>query len=260
MAPKRSNLNIKQKSVKLAAIATPMYPPYILLDLPMELLVKILTYLPIKDLFSMRWTCRTLKDIVASTARLHYIILTYVNGVEDSLPPDFPHSKRLELLRHREQSWSALQLNLFTECVTDMSYPCHLIIQDGYLICNRLREDPQKYRYTDLYSAARNEEVRWVHVTMDDSRLPRLYNLTFAVDHNLVVASRFVSLPIPFWVQNLTKVIANSDLETIMLSVSSLPSLSSRLVHFILSHQRMLCRFHRFISMGKTIFWWTWKS
>ena len=197
MALKRSNLNIKQKPAKAATITTPMYPPYILLDLPMELLVNILTYLPIKDLFSVRWTCRTLGDIIAGTTRLQYIIRAYVNGVEDSLPPDFPHSKRLELLRHREQSWSDSQFHLFTECATDISYPCHFIIQDGYLICELLREDPQQYIYTDLYSAARNEEVRWVHITMNDSRLPRLCNVTFAVDHNLVVASRFLSLPIP---------------------------------------------------------------
>ena len=258
MAPKGSNRSIKQKPVEVTAIATPTYPPCILLDLPTELLVKILTHLPIKGLFSVRWTCRTLKDIIASTACLQYIIRAYINGVEDSLPLNFPHSKRLEFLRHHEQSRSNLQFDLCTDYISNMSYPSPIVIQDGYLITEQLRADPQQYRYTDLYSAARNEEVRWVHITMDDGHLPRLYNLTFAVDHNLVVASRFLSFPITFWVQILTNVIANSDLETTRLSRYSLPFLNSRLVHFILSHQRTLCRFHHF--MGTAIYLWTWKS
>jgi hypothetical protein len=189
-----ANRSIKQKPVKPTAIATPTCPPCILLDLPTELLVKILIYLPIKDLFSVRWTCRTLKDIIVSTACLQYIIRAYVNGVEDSLPPDFPHSKRLEFLRRHEQSRSGLQFDLFTEYVADMSYHGHIIIQDGYLIYDHQWADSQQYRYTDLYSAARNEELRWVHITTDDSPLP--HDFTFAVDHNLVVRSRFVSLPI----------------------------------------------------------------
>jgi len=199
MAPKRSNRKITRKSVKLTAITTPTYPPYILLDLPTELLVKILTYLPVADLFSVRWTCRTLGDIIAGTAYLQYIIHAYIDGVEDSLPPDFPYSERLELLRRHQQSWSAPQFDFFTECVANMSYPNHFVFQDGYLIYEKLRANPQQYGYTDLYSTARNEEVCWVHITMDNGHLPRLYNLAFAVDHNLVVASRFVPLLIFFW-------------------------------------------------------------
>ena len=258
MAPKRSNRKITRKSVKLTAITTPTYPPYILLDLPTELLVKILTYLPVVDLFSVRWICRTLRDVIAGTAYLQYIIHAHINGVEDSLPPDFPYSERLELLRRHQQTWSAPQFNLFTKCVTNMSYGYHFILQDGYLIYESLWADPQQYGYTDLYSTARNEEVCWVHITIDNSRVPPLNNVIFAIDHDLVVGLRFVSLTIPLWVQNLTKVLAYSDLETMMLSRYSSPSSNSRLVYFILSHQLILCRFHKF--MGTAILLWAQKS
>ena len=251
MTPKRSNCTIKRKPVKLAAIATPTYPSCILLHLPTELLIKILTYLPVADLFSVQWTCRTLDDIIANTAYLQYIIRAHINGVDDSLPLDFTYSERLELLRRHEQSWSALQFDLFAECVPNMSYLENSILQDGYLVYEQLLSIPRGYGYTDLYSAARNEEVHWVHITIDNSPLPPLYDVIFAIDHDLVVGFRFVSLPIPFWVQNLTKVIANNDLETTRLCAFSLPFLNSRLVHFILSHQRTLCRFHQF--MGATM-------
>jgi len=197
MAPKRSNRSIKRKPVKLAAITTSAYPSCILLHLPTELLVKVLTYLPVANLFSVRWTCRTLGDIITGTAYLQYIIHAHINGVEDSLPPDFPYSKRLELLRRHEQSWNAPQFNLFTKCVTNKSFPDHFILQDGYLIYESIWADPQQYGYTDLYSAARNEELRWVHITIDDSRVPPLDDVKFAIDHNLVVGFRFVTLTIP---------------------------------------------------------------
>jgi len=248
MAPKRTNRKIKRKLVKLAAITTSTYPPSILLHLPTELLVKILAYLPVKDLFSVRWTCRALSDIIAGTAYLRYIIRAHINGVEDSLPPDFPYSERLELLRRHEQSWSAPQFNLFTKCVTKKSFPEYFILQDGYLIYESILADPPQYRYTDLYSAARNEELRWVHITIDNSLVPPLDGVTFAIDHNLVVGLRFVSLTILLWVQNLTEVLATSNLEMVMVSIYNLPFWNSRLVHFILSHQLILCRFHKFMG------------
>jgi len=261
MSPKRSNRKVKRKPVKRAAITHYTYPSCILLHLPTELLVKILTYLTVEDLFSVRWTCRTLGDIVTGTAYLQYIIHANINGVEDSLPPDFPYSERLELLRRHERSWSAPQFNLFTRCVTKKSHnPNNFILQDGYLIYQSLwdSEDVQQYGYTDLHSAARHEELRWAHITIDNSLVPLLDNVTFAIDHNLVVGLRFVSLTIPLWVQNLTEFLAASDLETVMASISNLPFWNSRLVHFILSHQLLLCRFHQ--SMGTTILLWAQKS
>ena len=234
MAPKQSN---QRKPGKLAAITTSTCPSCILVDLPTELLVKILTYLPVTDLFSVWRTCRTLGDIIAGTAYSQYIIHAYRNGVEDTLPPDFPYSERLELLRRREQSWSGLRFDLSTECVINIPHSYHFILQDGYLIYAHLGENLRQYGYTNLCPAARNEELRWVHITMDNSHFHLLSELTFAADHNLVVASRFVPLPMPIWEQNLTtEVIANSDSETMMLSGYGLPFSNSRLVHFILSH------------------------
>jgi hypothetical protein len=253
MAAKRSNRENKRKAGELAAITTSTCPSCIILDLPTELLVKILTYLPVTDLFSVWRTCRTLGDIIAGTAYLQYIIHAYRNGVEDSLPPDYPYSERLELLRRREQSWSGLRFDLFTECVINMSYPHHSILQDGYLIYANLGAISQQYGYTDVYSAVRNEELHWVHIKMDNSRFHIFYELTFAVDHNLVVGSRFVPLPIPIWEQNLTEVIANSESEAMMLSGYSLPFSNSQLVYFILSHQHMLCRFHHFLGAALSL-------
>jgi len=174
-----------------------------LLDLSTEVLVEILAYLPVVSLFSVQRTCRTIRDIIAGTTYFQYTMRAYVNGVDDFLPPDFPHSERLELLRRHEQSWNSLQLNMFTQYHTpsvtrDVPFPCSFILQDGYLIYECLAGGLQRYGYMDLCSASRDEELRWVHITISNGQLPTTWTVGFAVDHDLMIAIRYstVSLPI----------------------------------------------------------------
>ena len=223
-----------------------------LLDLPTEVVIDILSFLPAADLFSVQQTCHTIRDIVDGTAYLQYIMRTHIMGVNDLLPPDSPYSDRFKLLRRHEQSWNTLQFNLFTECF--IGYPDYVkqyIFQGGYLIYDHLTADgmPQ-YGYSDVCAATRNEELRWVHIRVDNSCLlsPLRAWLIFAVDHDLVVVMRFISFQMPSRVQNLTclTVIANSKKEKLRLSRSNLPSLNSRQAHPIPSHQHILCCFRCF--------------
>ena len=172
-----------------------------LLDLSTEVLIDILSFLSAADLFSTRQTCHTLHDIVDGTAYLQYILRTDMMGVDDLLPPDFPISDRLQLLRRHEQSRNALQFDLFTKCFVHLpAYVKQFVLQGGYLIHDHLTADgmPQ-YAYTDLCAATPNEELHWVYIRVDDSCLlsPSRAWSTFAVDHNLVVVMRFVSFQIP---------------------------------------------------------------
>ena len=175
-----------------------MHPSCTLLSISTELLVEIFSHLPATDLFSVQRTCRTIRDIVVGTAYLQYILRTHINGVDDFLPPDFPYSERLELLRRHEQSWDALQFNLITERVANLRYFTDFTFQDGYLIYESLQGSLSRYGYMDLYATARNEELRWVHITMDHSHVPVTSTFTFAVDHDLVVAMRFRVFSNPF--------------------------------------------------------------
>jgi len=169
-----------------------------LLDLSTEVLIDILSFLPAADMFSMRQTCHTIRDIVDGTAYLQYILCTDIMGVDDLLPPDFPISDCFKLLRRHEQSRNALQFNLFTKCSVHLpTYMDQWVFQGGYLIHNHHTVDwiPQ-YGYSDLCTAMRNEELHWVYVRVDNScllspstRIPRA-RLTFAVDHNLVIVLR----------------------------------------------------------------------
>jgi len=171
-----------------------------LLDLSTEVLIDILSFLPATDLFSVRQTCHTIRDIVDGTAHLQYILRTHIMGVDDLLPPDFPYSDRFKLLRCHERSRNALQFNLFTKCLIDRpSYVNRDILEGGYIICDfRTGDGVPQYKYSDVCAATRSEELRWVHIRVDNSCLlsPSRARLTFAIDHNLVVVMRFI----PFYI------------------------------------------------------------
>ena len=176
-------------------VKNPVVTTHTLLDLSTEVLVEILAYLPVVSLLSVQGTCRTIRDIIAGTTYFLYTMRAYINGVDDILPPDFPHSERLELLRRHEQSWNKLQPNIFTQYHTasvtrDVPFPCPFILQDGYLIYQCLTSGLQRYGYADLCSASRDEELRWVHITIPDGYLTTTSTVEFAVDHDLMVATR----------------------------------------------------------------------
>jgi hypothetical protein len=159
-----------------------------LLDLPTELLIRILSYLPAVDLCAVQRTCRRIHGIVADSTYLQYILLAQINGVDDILPLDCPFSERIKLLRNHEKSWNDLQLNVSHEFSSTMDHLYYL--QDGYLVYNlkHIASTPQ-YGYVDLRSAYPNEELRWVHISIEQISIPVW--IESAVDHNLVVVLRY---------------------------------------------------------------------
>jgi len=169
-----------------------------LLDLSTEVLIEILAYLPAADMIAVQRTCRTICDIVAGTAYLQYILRAEINGVDDLLPPDFPYSERLELLRCHEQSWRNLKFNLFAEFhgISGVPNPSCFTLQDGYLIYQCFLGPGMgcQYGYADLCSADRNEELQWVHLTIGESQYPDSTAVVFAVDHDLAMTMRFCVL------------------------------------------------------------------
>jgi len=166
-----------------------------LLDLSTEVLIEIFAYLPATDMITVQRTCRTIHDIIAGTAFLQYTVHAEINGVDDLLPPDFPYSERLELLRSHEQSWRDLQFNRFAKrhSIPDARNLNFFTLQDGYLIyqCLLGRGRGLQYGYTDLCSADRNKELRWVHLTMGERQYPDSTTIIFAVDHDLMMTVRF---------------------------------------------------------------------
>jgi len=174
----------------------------IFLDLPTELLCRILSYLPALDLCAAQRTCRRINRIITDTVYFQYVLRAYINGVDDLLPPDCPFHERLELLRHYEKPWNNLQLNISAEFPISTEAPSahydqassYYTLQDGYLIYKLFKERqlgiPCRYGYLDLLSAIGNKEASWVHILMQDPDMDHL-DLIFAADHDLAISFRF---------------------------------------------------------------------
>ena len=231
--------------------------PRSLLDLSTEVLVEILAYLPATDMIAVQRTCRTIRDIVAGTAYLQYTLHAEIYGVDDLLPPDFPYSERLELLRCHEQSWRDLQFQRFAECHDIPGVPDLAVftLQDSYLIyeCVTRWERALQYGYTDLCSADRNQELRWVHLTIGESQYSASTRtrIVFAVDHDLVIAVRFCILFDSSSECKPDKSVTAMSKTPIMppwSSSSSWRSLNSRRGHPIHFQQHTLCHSHHFLN------------
>ena len=221
-----------------------------LLDLSTEVLVEILAYLPPVDIIAVQRTCHTIRDIVAGTAYLQYTLHAKINGVDDLLPPDFPYSERLERLRCHEQSWRDLQFHRFTECHDIPGVPDLAVftLQDSFLIYERsLGRGRLQYGYTDLCSADRNKELRWVHLTMGESQYSNLPMIVFAVDHDLAMAVRFCILFDSSSDSKPDKRITAMS-KTPIMPWSSWGSLNSRRAHLIHFQRHMLCHSHHFLD------------
>jgi F-box-like len=159
-----------------------------LLDLPTELLIRILSYLPLIDLCAVQRTCRKIHIIVADSMYLQYILLAQISGVDDHLPSDFPLPERIKRLRCHEQSWNNLQLTAFHNFPSDKDHTYSL--QDDYLIYSlRKSAGTLQYGYVDLRSAEPSEELRWVNISVEHFYVP--VGFVTAVDHNLVVVLRY---------------------------------------------------------------------
>jgi len=166
-----------------------------LLDIPTELLVRILSYLSCDDLCLLQGTCRRFEDVISGTPYLEYLLLTGIDNVDDLLPHDVPFPERVELLKLHERSWSGLRFNIFTEFSIHNSdnsrdNVARYTLQNGYLIHGDSIPVGQglKYKYVDLYSLSSEEEANWVSIRL---RVVRPRNIVFAADHNLAVAITF---------------------------------------------------------------------
>ena len=225
--------------------------PRSLLYLSTEVLIEIFAYLPAADMIAVQRTCRIIRDIVARSAYLQYTLHAEINGVNDLLPPDFPYSERLELLRCHEQSWRDLQFNRFAEChgISGVPNLPSFTLQDGYLIyeCFLGWGMGCQYGYADLCSADRNKELRWVHVTIGGSQYLGSTMPIFAVDHDLVIAVRFCVVFNPFEPEPDKRVTAMYKIP-IMPSWSNWRSLNSLRAHLIHFHKHTLSHSHHFLS------------
>ena len=78
-----------------------------LLQIPPELIVRILLYLPPHDIISCGRTCRMLHDL-CKYHDLRYLVQMERCAVTDDLRPGLGYLERLRILENREEAWGTL--------------------------------------------------------------------------------------------------------------------------------------------------------
>ena len=87
-----------------------------LLDIPLELIVLIILYLPPHDIISCQRTCRKLCDLYNNpTLPLLYLVQLERSGVGDDLRPGISYPERLRLLQGREEAWANLDFHKYVQ-------------------------------------------------------------------------------------------------------------------------------------------------
>jgi hypothetical protein len=82
------------------------FPSTQLLSLPPELLLRILSFLPARDITQCVKLCRSLWSLFRNSSTLKYIQECDLSGVEDNPDSLLSHAEKLRMLRNREHSWA----------------------------------------------------------------------------------------------------------------------------------------------------------
>ncbi|KAF5352924.1 hypothetical protein D9758_007883 [Tetrapyrgos nigripes] len=90
-----------------------LHPNYIdmvlLVELPTEVILRILTYVFIPDIFSVQLISRFFQTLVSDSINLRYQILLQASGMLDNPRTDLPVRSRYEMLKEREKAWFLVQ-------------------------------------------------------------------------------------------------------------------------------------------------------
>ncbi|KAH9953525.1 hypothetical protein BC827DRAFT_129803 [Russula dissimulans] len=145
-----------------------MDPPF--LTFSSEILIEILSHLPPRDVAACKLTCRKLRDIVAHSSLLQYIVQIFLAGVHDPLLSGAPIVERSNALHDLEVAWRDLSVHRRTAQINrGTAWPwLDYTIHDDYLIAVRGDSDepsqPPGYSYIDLREDAAFTNPVWRRV------------------------------------------------------------------------------------------------
>lgn len=166
-----------------------MSPSIQLLDLPTELIIKILSLLHVADLLSCGVTNQFLQELVETSAFLQYHIACHKYGVEDNPQCALVPAARLEELYSRERAWSRLEFHAITLDMEPRSSTGGFgyNLKRGVLALSNMSESPTTLKLV----ICSPEEIKlssldlsWVHLGMDCEILDSEMSLEH---HDLIV-------------------------------------------------------------------------
>ena len=138
-----------------------------LLDLPPELIVSIILYLPPHGIISCQRTCRKLCDVCKDTA-LRYLVQMERFGVSDDLRSGVSYPERLLLLKTREEAWANVEFRKSVQVTVPFeSTGIYDFTGGAFLLGMRLHSASRRptigYSYVTLpsLSSTEDQDLKW---------------------------------------------------------------------------------------------------
>jgi hypothetical protein len=144
-----------------------------LLDLPLELLVQILSEIPfINHLLSAQLTCRYLHNIVRNTVQFQYLIDAKSAAVEDNPNSILVPAERLRTLRRHEHAWGNFVVGNQTSIAIRNHHSGLYDLSAGIYVQGEEGEGSVKYpttalRYIRLSPHAQASQDQWAKISVD---------------------------------------------------------------------------------------------
>jgi len=158
-----------------------------LLDLPLEVIIQILSNLLLVDLFSCLRTNRTLLEVIRNSVVLQYRIELQLACVEDNPKSNLHLSERLAMLRHRERAWADFEYNFKTSILMRAhSSRIYDLTSGVYLTGDPVNHNPSinaGVNYVRLPSSPLSEQPLWSQININR----RIVDFGTAIhEHNLI--------------------------------------------------------------------------
>ena len=165
-------------------------------------IVKIISNLCPRDIYSCRGSCRRLNRLIIDSPIIQYTIRTTLSGVSDPLDPDIPLSDHLDAFNQWEAAWREIDLRkpnasidepVLAENDPDIEYSIgryFVLSREGYGISG------SGYAFLDLHSrslSSHTNATRWKTIKV------KAYNLmlAFAPELDVAVAIEYVRQLVP---------------------------------------------------------------
>ncbi|KAF8589154.1 hypothetical protein K439DRAFT_1629060 [Ramaria rubella] len=139
--------------------------------LPVELIIRVLRFLPFKDIVICSGVSRQFREVIETSSTLEYILELGLCGLVESDPGNFTTAERLHRLREREYAWSTLTWKSSKKVPVDQKYIfwelCGGFFIGGYIRKNttlRYRRGLDMIDIFDLESHAQEEPAKRIQL------------------------------------------------------------------------------------------------
>ena len=141
--------------------------PISLLDIPPELMTRVLLYLSPLDIISCLRTCRILYDL-CSDSTFRYLVQMERSAVSDDMSPGLHYPERLRILEKREEAWAMLNFHRSVNIPIPFNPSNHWSFTGGALLLGTAldresHQDTVGYSHVTLpsLSGAQDQKIEW---------------------------------------------------------------------------------------------------